>query len=437
MTRVLFFGDAAATGFGSVTRDLGKGLLDRGLDVRFVSQNDLPGDLEEPFRSRTVDVASFINTEHGVEGLRDFIPAIIRGDSEIALADGSGWERWKPDACILLGDFAAARHFSRPYLRDFQSLPTFHYCPVEGTDLPPSWAQLWKVLSPVAMSRFGQVEIAKVTGEIPPLAYHGVDTETFHPVTPTSPIVISNDDGSHDSLTSKDACKAWFGVNPKARILLRTDRNMPRKRYGSMLRALEPVLAERKDAALIIHCSAWDQGGNLNDSISKLPLHVQQQVRVTDVRGLPRNILAALYNAADVYVSTSAEGFGLTIAEAIACGVPAVGIDYSAVPEVIGPAGALVPPAFLYDNEYDHYWAMPDEDLFGQATAYLLDHAAKRRAIGSEGPRHVARHFSWADCAEVFERVILEAVAGRAREQQVLPPPESEDFVFTPLETAA
>ncbi len=34
MTRILFFGDLAATGFGTVTMDLGRALLDRGEDVR-------------------------------------------------------------------------------------------------------------------------------------------------------------------------------------------------------------------------------------------------------------------------------------------------------------------------------------------------------------------------------------------------------------------
>jgi glycosyltransferase involved in cell wall biosynthesis len=434
MTRVLFFGDAAATGFGSVTRDLGLALMARGMDLRFVSQNDLPSDLEEPFRSRTVDLASLINSAQGVEGIRDFVPAVLRGDAEVSLADGSGWERWKPDAAILLGDFTAARLFTRPYLEAFASLPTFHYMPVEGVDLPPAWADLWRVLRPVAMSRFGQVEIAKVTGELPPLAYHGVDTTVFHPVSPSEPLSFETSDG-RVVLTSKEACRQWLGINPKARVMLRTDRNMPRKRYGALLRALAPVLADRRDAALVIHCAAHDQGGNLGDSISKLPLAIQQQIRVSDVRGLPREVLVALYNAADLYVSTSAEGFGLTIAEALACGVPAVGLDYSAVPEVIGPAGHVVPPAYLYDNEYDHQWASPDEEAFGAAAGYLLDHAARRRALGAEGPRHIARMFTWAGCAEVFERAIMEAVTETQGRRAV--PPEADEFVFIPPDRVA
>ena len=54
MTRVLFLGDSAGTGFGTVTRELGKGLIARGYDLRFVSLNEQPGEvLTEPFVGRT------------------------------------------------------------------------------------------------------------------------------------------------------------------------------------------------------------------------------------------------------------------------------------------------------------------------------------------------------------------------------------------------
>ena len=54
--KLMFLGDLAGTGFGSVTKDLGRALLDWH-DVRFISQNEL-GDLPEPFASRTFTFAS-------------------------------------------------------------------------------------------------------------------------------------------------------------------------------------------------------------------------------------------------------------------------------------------------------------------------------------------------------------------------------------------
>jgi hypothetical protein len=59
--KLLFFGDLAPTGFGSVTTDLGRKMLDLGVDVRFISQNDTGSMLPEPFRSRTVDLVSLPN----------------------------------------------------------------------------------------------------------------------------------------------------------------------------------------------------------------------------------------------------------------------------------------------------------------------------------------------------------------------------------------
>lgn len=412
MTRILFIGDLAATGFGTVTTDLGRALLAMGADVRFVSQNEM-GTLPEPFASRAVDLALLVmsQTEFGADGMQDFLPDLIAGSAPlVTLHNGDEWGEWKPDAVLLLGDFAAARLFSRPYMTSFASVPTFHYVPIEGTDLPPSWAALWKTLRPVAMSKFGQVEIAKVTGELPPIAYHGVDTEVFHPVSPTNPIHVPVGDDKTVTLQSKDACKSFFGMDPRRTVIFRADRHMPRKGYNSLLRAVAPVLETRPNVSLAIHCMGYDEGGNLFDSISKLPELVRGQISVTNLRGVPREALVAMYNAADLYVSTSAEGFGLTIAEALACGVPCVGLDYSAVPEVIGPAGLVVPVAGLYDNEYDHYWAVPDEAKFGEAVAYLVDHPARRRSLGQQGPRYVTDTFRWDHAASVFLEVM--AVAG-------------------------
>jgi glycosyltransferase involved in cell wall biosynthesis len=126
---------------------------------------------------------------------------------------------------------------------------------------------------------------------------------------------------------------------------------------------------------------------------------------------VPRDVLATLYNAADVYVSVSAEGFGLTIAEAIACGVPAVGLEYSAVPEVIGPAGAVVPIDTLTDNEYDHFWARVDEAKMAETVSWMLDHPSRARDLGAQGPRHVRSNFSWQQAAEGFARLVDEVVS--------------------------
>ena len=392
MTRIMFLGDLAGTGFGTVTQDLGRALLGIDHDVRFVSQNEL-GDLPEPFGSRTFRVND-----------ADGWMALTRKGGVVGLLNGSVWsDDWTPEAAILLGDFFAARELVMParfpeVAAAFRAVPTFHYVPVEGVDLPPAWRDLWEIVTPIAMSRFGATQIEAVTGVAPPMVYHGVDVSVFHPVSPERPIRLGE-----MTLRSKADCKKLFGGDPRHKWVLRTDRHMPRKRYPSLLRAMSLVLARRSDTFLVMHCRSDDQGGNLNDSISKYHPSIAARMVNTGFHdkagGASRDILRALYNAADIYVSVSAEGFGLTIAEAIACGVPAVGMDYSAVPEVIGPAGVVVPIAGLIDNEYDHFWAAVDEKAFARAVDSLLDDDLLRKRLGQEGPPHVRANFDWSRAA--------------------------------------
>ena len=420
------FGDLASTGFGTVTLDLGRQMLEQGADVRFVSQNDTGEDLPEPFRSRTVDLVSLpwavndMTGEAGTIGAADGIPALLNGTSRALLCNKEPVGSWKPDACIVLGDFVAARHIVGRFLDAFRSVPSFHYVPVEGKGLPPAWGEMWREVAPVAMSKFGADQIGRATGITPPVVYHGVDTTVFRPVSKAKPLIVRN---PSVILASKEDCKhAWLQwlceTNKVDRIpkkwILRTDRHMPRKRYNSLIRSLAPALARHPDWCLVLHCNPMDQGGYLPDTLSKLPEAVRGQVLLTDAAGIPRDLLVTLYNAADLYVSNSAEGFGLTIAEAIACGVPAVGIDYSAVPEVIGPAGVTVSEGSLLDNEYDHFWFAVNEEKFGGAVEHLMTHATKRQDLGRKGPKHVTDNFRWDTAAAEFLALIQSTLARAA-----------------------
>lgn len=60
---------------------------------------------------------------------------------------------------------------------------------------------------------------------------------------------------------------------------------------------------------------------------------------------LPRKLLPMLYNSFDIYCFPSMAGeetFGLTLLEAMACGVPPVIPRYDGLPEVVGDAGVIV-----------------------------------------------------------------------------------------------
>jgi glycosyltransferase involved in cell wall biosynthesis len=418
--KILFFGDLAQTGFGTVTLDLGPRLLALGHDVRFASQNEV-GRLPDVFEGRVFQV----NAPMAWNGWRP-------GDTEVAstagLFDGSLWpDGWTPEAGIVLGDVVAAREaiFSDDETRAaFGSIPVFHYVPIEGVGLPPRWAELWSVVRPVAMSEFGADEIAKLTNQRPPVVYHGIDTDVFYPVTIGHQLRL--EDGTR--LASREECREWLKIPPKAQVMFRADTNMPRKRYPSLMRALAPVLATHPEAFLAIHARSKGQGGHLEDERSKYHPSIASRIINTGFRDLyrdvPRYMLTMLYNASDLYVSVSAEGFGLTIAEALACGTPAVVMDYSSCSELVGleprrpsdapiregSCGLAVRPVGLIDNEYNHFWAGVDEGAYGQAVARLLDDPAKRHVLGARGPYHVREAFSWDVAARQFSDLIEASV---------------------------
>jgi len=383
--RLLWFGDAADTGFGTVTRNVGLRLLEQGVDVRFISQNVTADPIPHPMGERTWDINKIANA----------IPVIFnRG-----FADA-----WKPEACVILGDYVAVRSTvltHKQLTASFQAIPTFHYCPVEGVDLPPRWNDLWSVVQPVAMSEFGATQIEKVTGSRPPMIYHGVSIDDFYPVAMNRPGYWQG-----QPVRTKEAAKEALRYPTDRIMVLRTDRHMPRKRYNSMLRAMVPVFEAVPNLDLVIHNRPDDQGGNLRDTISKLPERLRERVLLTEAHdtfsGLSRESLNVMYNAADIYGSTSAEGFGLTIAEAIAAGVPAVAMDYSSVTEVVGDAGILVPYRELVDNEYDHFWAAVDEEAWAAAVIRLAQKPALRRELGARGPVRVKSMFSWDTAARQF-----------------------------------
>lgn len=80
------------------------------------------------------------------------------------------------------------------------------------------------------------------------------------------------------------------------------------------------------------------------------------------------------------------EGFGLPVGEAMACGVPVISTTGGALPEVVGDAGVLVPPA-------DHH-------ALAEAITLVLDNPDHAKNLGQAGYKRVMEHFTWEKAAE-------------------------------------
>lgn len=175
------------------------------------------------------------------------------------------------------------------------------------------------------------------------------------------------------------------------RVLAFAGRLVPHKGVDTILRALLELPA---DVALLV----IGAGPHL-DSLVGLAERLRVEDRVRFVGAVPDEELAAYLRAADLFVFPSQnrlEGFGLVVAEAMACGLPVVIADMPGVREVIEPGkeGLLAEPLIA-------------SDLAAQVRV-LLDDPPLARAMGAAGRRRAEKRYG----LPIVARELLSLYAG-------------------------
>ncbi|UCD85605.1 MAG: glycosyltransferase family 4 protein [Deltaproteobacteria bacterium] len=90
------------------------------------------------------------------------------------------------------------------------------------------------------------------------------------------------------------------------------------------------------------------------------------------------------------------EGFGLPAGEAMACGIPVISTAGGALPEVVGDAGIIVPPA--------------DKQALEKAILSLLNDPERCQRLGQAGRERVRNLFTWKHAAQRTVAVYQEAI---------------------------
>ena len=152
--------------------------------------------------------------------------------------------------------------------------------------------------------------------------HNGIDTQRFR-----------------RSDSARDVIRAQEGVCDDEKVVLAVGRLTEAKDYFNLFRAFN-VLSNAGQYARL-----WIIGdGELRESLENEVNSYYWAGKVSFYRF--QKEIAAWINAADVFVLSSAwEGFGLVVAEAMACEKVVVATDSGGVKEVLGDAGYLVPPS--------------------------------------------------------------------------------------------
>jgi D-inositol-3-phosphate glycosyltransferase len=409
VSKILWIGDAGCnTGFAKVTHSIGERLIQQhGHDVHVLAIN-YDGDYFEGslklYRPNKIIPNDVYGQSRFVEMLNVVEPdiVIILNDPHIILKF-LFLNTWDEDRILL-------RH--RPILA---------YMPVDGYHIPTPWNLIAETTHPVVMSKHGLTAFPGAD-----LIYHGVDADIFRPLsmgpkTTSSGIVVE----------SKRDAKRAFGYDPEGFLVLRVDRNDLRKDFSDSWKALVPVMKRHSNIQAHFHCTQRDDGADLRYLLTREPGVEDRFFFPGDINtfhGWSKEDLSILYNAADLFISTSmGEGFGLTLAEAAASCVPIIAQDCSSITEVVGPGGILIPPGreFAVYNGTDMY--LPDVEKFTAAIERLYASRGARHDLGEMGREHVVKSFSWDTAAQQFhdlvtrvttEQLQLEAVA-QQREESV------------------
>ncbi|SFO14924.1 FkbM family methyltransferase [Amycolatopsis rubida] len=152
--------------------------------------------------------------------------------------------------------------------------------------------------------------------------------------------------------------------------------------------------------------------------------------------------LHELYETSTAYVSLHrSEGFGLTVAEAMARAMPVVSTDYSSTTEFLDASTGWPIPYRLvpvgdgnYPYHADAVWAEPDLDAAAAAMVQIADEPAEATARGKRAREVILRERSMTAAAEWMRRELEQAHAiWQERQRVATPPPEHP---LSPLQQA-
>ena len=207
------------------------------------------------------------------------------------------------------------------------------------------------------------------------VAYHGVDTSTFHPPS--------------DADRSRVKLRLGLGERDYVAFLGMLE---PRKNVPNLIRAWAEAVHWRDDppALVLAGGSGWDD--DVDAAVVAVPSHLRVirpgYLRFSDLPGYLGGSLLVAY-------PSHGEGFGLPVLEAMACGAPVLTTPRLSLPEVGGDAVA---------------YTQPDVDSIATELSALLDDAERRQQLASAGLAR-AREFTWAASAEAHLASYARAVA--------------------------
>jgi len=236
----------------------------------------------------------------------------------------------------------------------WDAFPILSWVPVDHR-IPPVGVKAWfdrakEMRWALAMSKFGKEQLIEAGIEESRVFYapHSFNPNTFKPI---------DDELRSQILVPEDAHLTMINSANKGKTPIR-------KCWPEMIFAWTQFAKSRSDAYLYIHTdiSTVADGVDISRLIESFGTP-KDRVRVVDQfalkQGIEQDVVAKLYNCADVLLMTSrGEGFGIPAIEAQACGTPVIVTNWTAQPELVG-SGWIVEGQEEWDEYQTGWWKVP------------------------------------------------------------------------------
>lgn len=390
MTKVLIVSDdGIASGYGRISMEVNSRLHRRGYNVMAASLY-YDGLLPPSF-----DGAALPYWVAALAGRPNWVELVVN----IANA-------YQPDILHVVQDANYAEALRNAPL-DWSRFAFVVTTPVDGVPIHPNWVSMLRGADgTLSISQFG-VDAHRAAGIPSVLCRPGVDANAFFAMSDADRALL----------------RGRLGIAPDAFVVGTMAQNQGRKDIPDMLRAFFAFVSDKPGARYLLDMDAgspagWDilsvcqqQGWDAGKLIFRVDA---QRAGVTTLR--------ERYALLDAHMCIShREGYGLPLAEAMACGVVSIALDYTSGTEICGDGkGVLIAPI---DYRSIGTWGGA-EDCYPNVTQLtaslqmLYDEPDTRRSIARKGMAW-ARAQTWDAAADAVVGVYERALAKR---QPVTPP---------------
>ncbi len=309
-------------------------------------------------------------------------------------------KKFKIDVFVILLD----SFMTYPWLLnlDFAPAKSIFYYPSDGGGGLPLRCEdiLKKVNCPVAMARYGQRQVKELYGMDTKYIPHAIDTKIFYPM----------------SSWEKEKCKAKYGLQGKFVVGV-VQRNQGRKMPDRLIKSFAIFAKDHPDAVLFLHTDPYDVAAPIDITQLITRYKINNRVVFSGMNffnGFDYKQMNEVYNVMDIfYLTTSGEGFGIPIIEAMACGIPPVVTDYTTTQELLIEDGVCGIPVAL-SSELTGSWnverGIMSDDAGAKALKRLYDSPELRKQYGEVGIEKVKKLYNWDKVGQEWVDLVEELV---------------------------